>query len=89
VTEGFPVFVYAQDDQSRPSTESVIMRLKTSGARVVQAGRGGLDVGTTLHPLLQPILMIQSAYLAIEATARQLGRNPDAPRMLRKVTETV
>ncbi len=89
VRAGFPVFVFAQDDLSRPSTEAAIARLTAAGARVVQAGCGGLPVVPPLHPLLEPILMIQSAYLAIEAVARRLGRNPDAPRMLRKVTETV
>ncbi len=89
VRENFPVFVYAQDDLSRPSTEDAVMRLKASGARVVQAGCDGLPVVAPLHPVLEPILMIQTTYLAIESVARRLGRNPDSPRMLRKVTETM
>jgi fructoselysine-6-P-deglycase FrlB-like protein len=33
--------------------------------------------------------MIQTAYLAIERVAQQRGRDPDKPRHLKKVTETV
>jgi glutamine---fructose-6-phosphate transaminase (isomerizing) len=86
---GFPILVYAQSDQSRPSTDVAIARLEKSGARVVMAGAGGLATVTPVHPLLEPILMIQSAYLAIEKVAQVKGRNPDQPRLLHKVTETV
>ena len=89
VGDGFPVFVYAQGDPSLSSTQSVIQKLRSSGAEVVHAGDGGLATAKASHPLLEPILMIQSAYLAIETVARLRGRDPDAPRMLRKVTETV
>jgi glutamine---fructose-6-phosphate transaminase (isomerizing) len=89
VGQAFPVFVYAQADQSLRSTEVAISRLKQSGARVVLAGSGGLPTIAPAHPLLEPILMIQSAYLAIEKISRARGRNPDKPRLLRKVTETV
>jgi glucosamine--fructose-6-phosphate aminotransferase (isomerizing) len=89
VGEGFPVLVYAQNDQSLPSTQAAIQRLKAAGAKLLVAGAGGLPVVRAGHPLLEPIVMIQSAYLAIEELARMRGRDPDAPRMLRKVTETV
>jgi glucosamine--fructose-6-phosphate aminotransferase (isomerizing) len=89
VGEGFPVLVYAQHDQSLPSTQAAIQRLKATGAKLLVVGVGGLPVVSASHPLLEPIIMIQSAYLAIEELARMRGRDPDAPRMLRKVTETV
>lgn len=89
VGEGFPVLVYAQNDQSLPSTQAAIQKLKAAGAKLLVAGAGGLPTPRVAHPLLEPIVMIQSAYLAIEELARTLGRDPDAPRMLRKVTETV
>ena len=89
IGKNFPVFVYAQSDLSRVSTAAAITRLRASGAHVVQAGSGGLMTVEPMHPLLEPILMIQTAYLAIEIVARLRGRNPDQPRMLQKVTETV
>jgi fructoselysine-6-P-deglycase FrlB-like protein len=33
--------------------------------------------------------MIQTAYLEIERLAVTLGRDPDRPRLLKKVTETL
>jgi glutamine---fructose-6-phosphate transaminase (isomerizing) len=89
VGKDFPVFVYAQDDLSWPSTQQAVQRLKHSGAKVVVAGMEGMPSVRPHHALLEPILMIQTAYLAIEAVSQLRRRNPDAPRMLRKVTETV
>lgn len=89
VGEGFHVLAYAQRDASLRSTTDAIVKLRAAGARVLVVGQGGLPVTAPAHPLLEPILMLQSAYLAIEELARLRGRNPDAPRMLRKVTETV
>jgi glucosamine--fructose-6-phosphate aminotransferase (isomerizing) len=42
----------------------------------------------TSHPLLDPISIIQSFYVSAERVSRRLGFNPDAPRLLNKVTET-
>jgi glucosamine--fructose-6-phosphate aminotransferase (isomerizing) len=56
---------------------------------VLVAGQGGLPVIATGHPLLDPITMIQTAYLAIEQVAVARGRDPDRPRLLKKVTETM
>lgn len=89
ISEGFPVLVYAQNDQSLRSTLTAIDRLKSARARLLIVGADGLPTVRAMHPLLEPILMIESTYLAIEALACALGRDPDAPRMLRKVTETV
>jgi glutamine---fructose-6-phosphate transaminase (isomerizing) len=89
VDQDFSVFAYAQADQSLASTKAAVAKLKQSNARVLFAGDGGLPVVQADHPVLEPILMIQSAYLAVEAVAQRRGRNPDRPRMLHKVTETM
>lgn len=86
--DGFPVFAYAPDDRSRASTAESIGRMRQTGASVLVAGQGGLPVIATGHPLLDPITMIQTAYLAIEQVAVARGRDPDRPRLLKKVTET-
>jgi glucosamine--fructose-6-phosphate aminotransferase (isomerizing) len=39
--------------------------------------------------MLDPISMIQTTYGFVEKTARARGRDPDRPRLLKKVTETV
>lgn len=88
VESGFPVLVFAQDDAARPATEAAVARLVSMGASVNVAG-GDLPVIATGHSLLAPIPMIQTAYLAVETVAERLGRNPDKPRQLKKVTETI
>ena len=43
----------------------------------------------TGHPLTDPLTLIVSFYGFVEAFARHRGLDPDVPRNLRKVTETV
>ena len=59
------------------------------GAKVLVVGRTGLPFAETGNPLLDPVSMIQTSYGFIEQTALALGRNPDQPRLLKKITETV
>lgn len=87
--EGFPIIAYSPEDQSRTSSREAIARMKSTGANILVAGEGGLPVVRTAHPLLDPISMIQTAYGFIEKTAQARGRDPDRPRLLKKVTETV
>jgi glutamine---fructose-6-phosphate transaminase (isomerizing) len=87
VENNFPILCYAQNDQARKGTHDAIARLRRVGAHVMVAG-DDLPIAPGSHPLLEPILMVQSAYLAIEQLAVALGRNPDKPRHLHKVTET-
>jgi glutamine---fructose-6-phosphate transaminase (isomerizing) len=86
---GFPVFAYVQPDRAQEGSRKAIERMLTSGADILHAGEGGLRHARTAHPLLDPISMIQTAYLAIEALARARGRDPDKPLLLKKVTETL
>lgn len=89
VGPGFPVLAFAQHDAARQGTLQAVERMRLAGADVLLAGSDDLPTVRAGHPLLEPILMIQTAYLAIEKVAITLGRNPDQPRMLKKVTETV
>ncbi len=86
---GFPVLAYSPDDESRQSTRHSLSTLRNTGARVIVAEEGGLPFIRTDNPLLDPISMIQTAYRFIEAAAVARGRDPDRPRFLKKVTETV
>jgi glutamine---fructose-6-phosphate transaminase (isomerizing) len=89
VERGFPVLVFAQHDGAREGTLLATERMRKAGADVLVIGGLELPSIRAEHPFLEPILMIQTAYLAIERLAVALGRNPDAPRLLKKVTETV
>jgi glutamine---fructose-6-phosphate transaminase (isomerizing) len=88
VAAGFPVLAYVQQDAARLGTLRAVDRLRGAGADVMVAGQDGFPTLTADHALLEPILMIQTAYLAIERVAVARGRNPDQPRLLQKVTET-
>jgi glutamine---fructose-6-phosphate transaminase (isomerizing) len=84
VQEGFPILVFAPNDAALPTTTATVGRLKDSGAVILQP-----DFCRTLHPALDPISMIQSFYGSAERIAKMRGRNPDKPKMLKKVTATL
>jgi glucosamine--fructose-6-phosphate aminotransferase (isomerizing) len=86
---GFPVIALTPRDAALSTSASAVAALRRTGAEVVTLGEGGHPYAGTEHPLLEPISLIQSMYLAIERTARRRGRNPDEPAHLRKVTETL
>jgi glucosamine--fructose-6-phosphate aminotransferase (isomerizing) len=84
VQEVFPILVFAPNDAALPTTEASVGRLKDAGAIILQP-----DFRETLHPALDPISMIQTFYGSAERIAKARGRNPDTPKMLKKVTETL
>jgi glutamine---fructose-6-phosphate transaminase (isomerizing) len=88
VKAAFPLLVFGQADAALNATHAAVVKFRALGAHVCFAG-GDLPVVETAHPLLSPIPMILTAYLAIERVAQQRGRDPDRPRQLKKVTETV
>ena len=63
--------------------------MRQTKARVLVAEAGGLPFERTGNALLDPVSLIQTAYRFVEATAQAMGRDPDRPRLLKKVTETV
>jgi glucosamine--fructose-6-phosphate aminotransferase (isomerizing) len=83
VTDGFPVLVLAPKDKAAATTAETARRLSDAGARVITP-----DYAPTRHSLLDPISLIQTFYLSAERIARRRGRDPDRPRLLKKVTET-
>ena len=93
VKAGFPALVFAQDDESRASVDDMAAGLRERGADVLLAGPGedGQGALPTLssHPVLEPILMIQSFYRMANALSVARGYDPDSPPHLNKVTETV
>ena len=86
--EGFPVLAYVPDDAARETSQQAIASMRRTGAKLVEVGSTGLAIAPAGHPLLEPISIIQTAYLTIERVAAELGRNPDKPAHLKKVTET-
>ncbi|RYF95083.1 MAG: SIS domain-containing protein [Caulobacteraceae bacterium] len=93
VGDGFPLLVFAQDDESRASIETLIAEMTARGADVWSAGAllagPGVLPSLAAHPLLQPLAMIQSFYRMIHGLALARGYDPDQPPHLNKVTKTV
>ncbi|MEX0283515.1 MAG: SIS domain-containing protein [Paracoccaceae bacterium] len=94
VEEGFPTIVFAAKDAAEQTTAEAADMLADKGATVFAATdkvsrAQSLPVVRTDHWLTDPIATITSFYSMVEAVAAARGIDPDAPRHLKKVTETV
>lgn len=94
VDQGFPVLALAAADAAEASLVGVADEIAAKGASVFvtsdKAARATLlPVVRSAHPLTDPIALIVSFYAMVERVAVARGINPDTPRHLRKVTETV
>jgi glutamine---fructose-6-phosphate transaminase (isomerizing) len=93
VRQGFPVFAFAQNDATREGIAAVVRELRAHGAEVLSAGLDDPH-STSLpsigdDPAIQPLLHIQAFYRVANALAIARGYDPDRPRHLSKVTETL
>jgi len=93
VRVGFCALMFSQGDDTR---EGMLALARTFGERGAQVLLAGARTSTACalptlvtHPVIEPILMIQSFYRMANALAIARGSNPDTPPHLRKVTETV
>jgi glucosamine--fructose-6-phosphate aminotransferase (isomerizing) len=93
VQAGFPVLIFAQNDETHGGVEALAAELAERGAQIMLAGAQApksLVLPTeAAHPAIQPMLIIQSFYRFVNALALARGYDPDHPPHLRKVTETV
>ena len=95
VDSGFPVIAFVPSDAAREGMLATLARLADAGVTVIAIEAGGTDDAHRLAvakddaTLLEPIVMIHRFYRLAEALALRLGRDPDRPRNLRKVTETL
>lgn len=91
--------VFLSRDAARPGLVSAVERLAATGTRVFVAdplGEVGGSAGVTAlpcvaapDPLLDPLCQITSLYRFVDHLARGRGLDPDRPRLLKKVTETI
>jgi len=94
VDRDFPVIALASQDEAESALAGVADEIAAKGASVfattdkVQLA-SVLPITRTGHALTDPIALIASFYAMVERTAASRGINPDAPRHLKKVTETV
>ena len=94
IEQGFPVIGFAAGDAAEDSLADTADALAQKGARVFAttnrvAHATPLPHVRTQHWLTDPIAAIVSFYLMVESVATRRGINPDMPRHLNKVTETV
>jgi len=94
VTPGYPVLGLAARDAAEASVADMAHKLAGQGATAfLTSDRPGaasaLPFAATGHPLTDPLSLIVSFYGFVEALARHRGLNPDEPRLLKKVTETI
>jgi glucosamine--fructose-6-phosphate aminotransferase (isomerizing) len=83
--EGYPIL--ALGDPRDPGVGPALDRLGSQGARVL-ALADHVPPGPD-HPFLAALPQIVHLYAALETRARQEGRDPDAPRFLKKETVTL
>ncbi|MEM6712679.1 MAG: SIS domain-containing protein [Pseudomonadota bacterium] len=94
VSSGFPVVIFAAQDAAEASLAEAASALVAKGANVFitssQASEAtALPHARTGHPLTDPIATIVSFYVMVEALARSRLIDPDHPRHLSKVTQTL
>ncbi|MGX9355109.1 SIS domain-containing protein [Roseobacteraceae bacterium S113] len=94
VDSGFPVIGLAAQDAAETALAGVADEIAAKGATVFAtstklATATQLQAVRTGHALTDPITLIASFYSMVERVAQSRGINPDAPRHLKKVTETV
>ncbi|MCF6272183.1 MAG: SIS domain-containing protein [Rhodobacteraceae bacterium] len=94
VEPGFPVLLFAARDAAETTSLHVAETMAKQGANVFitsDKATTGTRLGFTPtdHPLTDPLAVIVSFYAFIERLALDLGINPDRPRNLEKITETV
>lgn len=93
VGRGFPVLMLSQNDESRGGIEKLAAEFVSRGASVLLAGAkvdGAIELPTVAaHPVIEPLLMVQSFYRMVAELAPARGFDPDRPPHLNKVTETL
>lgn len=91
---GFPVLCFAAGDAAEESLVQIADQIAAKGAQVfVTSNRARqarcIEHVRTGHPLADPIALIASFYSMVEQLANKRGIDPDQPRHLKKVTETL
>ncbi|ODT05788.1 MAG: aminotransferase [Kaistia sp. SCN 65-12] len=94
VDENFPLLAFIPDDAAAPSMVATVSALHARGAKVFTATAAAipgprLPVAPTGHAMTDPISIALSFYRFAETVAVARGYNPDKPRGLNKVTQTV
>jgi len=89
----FPLLIFRQSDESGAGVDELVRDVLGRGGRVYLAGghaEGAVALSSpSAHPLVEPMLQIQTFYRAANALSLLRGFDPDRPSHLSKVTETL
>jgi glucosamine--fructose-6-phosphate aminotransferase (isomerizing) len=90
---GFHALLFAQADEAGAGVAPLASDFAARGATTYLAGataNGVISLPTLVaHPIIQPMLLVQSFYRLAHDLALARGRDPDRPPHLNKVTETL
>lgn len=94
VGAAFPVLCFVAQDAAEDSVVAIADELSLKGAQVFVTSTKAksatvIDGVRTGHPLTDPLCLMVSFYAMVERVALAQGNDPDAPRHLHKVTETL
>ncbi len=88
---GLCALAFLPRDAGAASVLECTERLRATGVNVLVAGAGPemLPTPITGHPMLDPIAQITAFYGFVEQLSLKRGHDPDGPRNLAKVTQTM
>lgn len=94
VEDGFPIIAFLARDAANKANAQSLEKLSGIGGKILAIGADeGFDrqivTTSTGHSLIDPLLGLGAYYRLIERVALAKGLDPDKPRNLKKVTETV
>ncbi|WP_106477300.1 SIS domain-containing protein [Phytohalomonas tamaricis] len=93
VDRDYPVLIFAPPGAEQAGMIELAEEFRARGAHVLLAADSNianrdLPLVTADHALLNPLCVIQTFYVMVDALAAALGLDPDTPRHLNKVTRT-
>ncbi|WXL27066.1 SIS domain-containing protein [Ectopseudomonas mendocina] len=93
IDEHYPMLIFAPRGPEQAGLLALAEDMRKRGANVLLAApddiaERDLPLAGAAHPLLDPLLAIQSFYVMAANLAEARGMNPDTPKHLSKVTRT-
>ncbi|WGL59221.1 SIS domain-containing protein [Pigmentibacter sp. JX0631] len=103
INKSFPVIVFLNKDETLPNMLLLIENFLKKEANIFIIGTNEIlkenktlflnlpviSIGNSIHPIANSILFIHKFYKFSALFAKSLGRNPDTPKNLNKVTSTL
>ncbi len=103
IKRGYPVLVFAEDDKSLEGVVNLSKKIKALGGKIILSCPKNIlpkkklnDIASlvlpmpeSVHRLCDPLMIIQAFYPMVARLAVSRGYDPDAPKNLKKITETV